>query len=87
MNDGSPLGSFVLLIALIALFWFVAVRPARRRAASQQALVRSLEVGQRIVTTSGLHATIVGLDESTLTLEIAPGVQVTWARAAVLGVL
>lgn len=86
MNDGS-LGSLLLLVLLIAMFWFVAVRPARKRQMRQQQLVDSLTVGQKVVTTSGLHATIVALDESTMDLEIAPGVVVTWARAAVLGVL
>lgn len=86
MNDGS-LGSFLLLALLIAMFWFVAVRPARKRQARQQQLVDSLAVGQKVVTTSGLHGTIVGLEEATMMLEIAPGVVVTWARAAVLGVL
>lgn len=86
MNDGS-LGSLLLLVLLIAMFWFVAVRPARKRQASQQQLVNSLQVGQKVVTTSGLHGTIVALDDTTMNLEIAPGVVVTWAKAAVLGVL
>ena len=83
MGDGS-LGSLLLLVMLVALFWFVTVRPARKRQASQAAMVASLEVGSKIITTSGLHGTIVSMDDTTINLEIAPGVIVTWAKAAVM---
>jgi preprotein translocase subunit YajC len=46
-------------------------------------LHESLTVGDRIHTTSGLRATIVGLGDDTVDLEIAPGVVTTWMKLAV----
>lgn len=86
-TSGGGLSGLLFPLLLIVLFWFLAIRPARRRQAAQRALVASLAVGQNVVTTSGLHATIAQIDDTTVRLEVAPGVTVTWARAAILEVL
>lgn len=88
-QQGSPLGSLVLLVPLILAFYFLAIRPGRKRMQQMQAVQNSLEPGRRVVTTAGLYATVTGIDEAdgTLTLEIAPGVHATFARGAVLKVV
>jgi preprotein translocase subunit YajC len=83
---GSPFGGLLWMILLIALFWFLLIRPARKRQALQRAVTESLTVGAQVVTTSGLHGLIVGLDERTVQLQIAPGVVVTYARPAIMEV-
>jgi preprotein translocase subunit YajC len=86
VNEGAGVSGLLFPILLIALFWFLAIRPARRRQAAQRAVVQALTTGSQVVTTSGLHGTIVGLDDATVRLEVAPGVIVTWARPAILEV-
>jgi preprotein translocase subunit YajC len=66
----------------LAFFFFI-VRPQRRQLAAHRALVASLHVGDDVITTSGIFGTIRGLDEETIELEIASGVVVKLARAAV----
>ena len=77
---------FILLaIALVVLI----VLPARQRKAMQakaQTLQQSLTVGTPIMMTSGMYGTVVALGEGTVDVEIAPGVVVTFVRAAVLEV-
>jgi preprotein translocase subunit YajC len=52
--------------------------------ADAQRLQSSLTNGDRVMTTSGLYATVVGsTDDTTVDLEIAPGVRTTWLRAAI----
>jgi preprotein translocase subunit YajC len=85
-QNGSILGALLWPLLLVALFWFLLIRPARRRQALQRAVTESLTVGAAVVTTSGLHGTIVGLDERTVRLEIAQGVVVTYARPAIMEV-
>ncbi|MBN1092504.1 preprotein translocase subunit YajC [Blastococcus sp. TML/M2B] len=75
------------LIMLVLLAVLLFVLPARQRKAMQaraQALQESLTIGSPVMTTSGMHATVVGLGETTVDLELAPGVVVTFARQAVL---
>ena len=66
-----------------------ALSAERARLREAQRVRASLAVGQRVMTTSGLHGTVSEIDDAddTVLLEIAPGVQVRWAAAAVARVL
>jgi preprotein translocase subunit YajC len=74
----------LLLIAGLALLLILNFRRQRRVVAEAQRLQNSLANGDRVMTTSGLHATVVdSADETTVELEIAPGVRTRWLRAAI----
>lgn len=85
-QGGSPASSIMLLVLLIVGFYFVAVRPGRRRMQAMQAVQSGLEPGRQVITTAGLYGTVTAVDDTdqTLTLEIAPGVEAKFARGAVL---
>jgi Holliday junction DNA helicase RuvB len=73
----------IVLIALFAVVLFVL--PARQRKriqAKAQALQESLDIGTPVMTTSGVHGTVAAIGDTTVDLEIAPGVVVTFARPA-----
>jgi preprotein translocase subunit YajC len=75
------------LIMLVLLAVLLFVLPARQRKTMQaraQALQESLAIGSPVMTTSGMHGTVAGLGETTVDLEIAPGVVVTFVRAAIM---
>ena len=78
-------GSFLIILLLLALAWFVLVRPQRRRQASQEELFQSLHTGDEIVTAGGLYGRIQSVRDDELDLEIAPGTVVRIARRAVAG--
>ena len=83
MDNGSGgLGSIILFLPLIALvgFMFFGQRKRQREVA---ALHAALEVGDQVVTSSGLFGTIAALDAATVTLDVAPGVQLRFDRRAV----
>jgi preprotein translocase subunit YajC len=73
----------LLLFGLLGAMMYFMSRRQRRAAQQQQELQSSLAVGDRVMTTSGLYGTIVSADDTTIDLEIAPGVETTWLRAAV----
>jgi preprotein translocase subunit YajC len=75
---------FPLLLVLLAVPLFLSARKQKRAAAEQQQLLASLEPGDRVMTTSGLYATVAdATDDATIDLEIADGVVTTWLRQAV----
>ena len=78
-------GSFLIILLLLALAWFVLVRPQRRRQASQEELFQSLHTGDEIVTAGGLYGRIRSVRDDELDVEIAPGTVVRVARRAVAG--
>lgn len=77
------MGGYVVLLLLFVGMWLLVVRPQQQRIRAQRELVMSLEVGDRIVTAGGVIGRIVGLDEQNARVEVAPGVIVTFLRAAV----
>lgn len=88
-KQANPFGSLVILVPLVLAFYFVAIRPGRRRMQAMQQVQATLAPGRDVVTTAGLYATVTEVDEAegTLTLEIAPGVHVKFARGAVMKVV
>jgi preprotein translocase subunit YajC len=75
----------IIVLAVLALVLFVVpARQRKRMQAQAQAMQNSLTIGTPVMTTSGLHGTVAALGDSTVDLEIAPGVVVTLARPAIL---
>jgi preprotein translocase subunit YajC len=71
-----------LLIAFGALIFF----NSRRQKKAMQATINlheSLQIGDQVHTTSGLKATITGINDDYVDLEIAPGVVTTWMKLAI----
>lgn len=70
--------------AVIALaFFLLIVRPQRKRLIAHRALIAALEVGDEVVTTGGIFGVIRALDDDRVDLEVAKGVVMVVARAAI----
>lgn len=74
---------FPLLILALLVPMFLGMRRQKKAMAEASALQDSLQIGDRILTTAGLHGTVAGLADDSMDLEIAPGVITTWSRAVV----
>ncbi|MDV7242745.1 MULTISPECIES: preprotein translocase subunit YajC [Rhodococcus] len=74
---------FPLLILALLVPMFLGIRRQKKEMAKTTALQESLSVGDRILTTAGLHGTIVAMNDDTVDLEIAPGVITTWSRLVI----
>lgn len=73
---------FVFLLLMFALMWAFIIRPQQRKVKEHRAFVASLEVGEEVVTSSGVYGTITDLSAERARLLIAPGVEITIARLA-----
>ncbi len=76
---------FLYLALLAGAFFVLIVRPQRRQVAARRALIASLEVGDEVITAGGIYGTVRELTDTTLLVEVAPGVTLTLAREAVSG--
>ena len=79
--------AYLFLLALLALMWFLLIRPQRRRQTAQQQMINSLEVGKEVVTAGGLYGTVTSLDGDEVHVRIAPEVEVRIAKRAIAAVL
>jgi preprotein translocase subunit YajC len=73
----------LLLLIVLGGFMFMAQRRQKKAMQATIDLHDSLTIGDRIHTSSGLEATIVGIGTDSVDLEIAPGVVTTWMKLAV----
>ncbi len=74
---------FLPLLIILGGFMFFASRRQKRAMQATIDLHESLQIGDRVHTTSGLQATIAAITDDTVDLEIAPGVVTTWMKLAV----
>lgn len=81
------MSAYIFILVLLALMWFMLIRPQRRRQQEALRLLQSLEVGKEIVTAGGLYGTVTAVDEDEVRVRIAEGVEVRIAKRAVAGVV
>src|ERR1700677_3238821 len=74
---------FLPLLVVLGAFMFFSSRRQKRAMQATIDLHDSLTIGDRVHTTSGLLATVAGIDDDTVDLEIAPGVVTTWMKLAI----
>ncbi len=74
---------FLPLLIIMGAFMFFASRRQKKAMQATIDLHNSLQIGDRVHTTSGLQGTITGITDDDVHLEIAPGVVTTWMKLAV----
>ncbi|MFI6323121.1 preprotein translocase subunit YajC [Nonomuraea sp. NPDC050556] len=79
----GQLGSILPLILLVVVFYFLLIRPQRKRQQEAAKMQNSLAPGTRVMTTTGLFATVVAVDNEDVVLEVAPGIETRWVKAAI----
>ena len=82
-EGAAGFGGFIPIILMFVIFYFLLIRPQQKRQKEHRGMISNLKKGDRIITSGGLHGRITGIDETTLTVEIADKVRVKIARANV----
>ena len=71
------------LIAIALVFWLLIIRPQSRRQRELRTMQSSLSVGDEVVLTSGIHGVVRAVDSDVAQIEVASGVTIRVARAAI----
>jgi preprotein translocase subunit YajC len=74
------LAPFVPLILMVAIFYFLLIRPQQRKQKDHRAMLAALQKGDSVVTQGGIHGKITGLTDTVITLEIADKVRIKVQR-------
>jgi preprotein translocase subunit YajC len=86
-SKGNPAYTFLILAVLIGLFYFLIMRPQRNRQRKAMETQNQVVPGQRVRTTAGMYGTVISGDDRDVVIEIAPGVNVTMLRRAIMEVV
>ena len=81
----SPLVSFMPIILIFAIFYFLLIRPQQKKQKDHQKMLGELKKNDEIITTGGVHGTIVNVKENTFTIRVNENVRLEISKSAVTG--
>ena len=85
-GQGGGFISFVPLILMFAIFYFLLIRPQQKKAKQHRELLGALKKGDRVISSGGLHGVVTGLTDDVVTMEVAPKVRVKVSRGSISAV-
>ncbi|QSQ24989.1 preprotein translocase subunit YajC [Pyxidicoccus parkwayensis] len=80
---GNPFGTLAFLVALVAIMYFIMIRPQQKQLKEHRTLLGSLKKGDEVVTSGGMLGKIHLVDERTVTLEVASGVRIRVLKTSI----
>ena len=86
-SPGSDLMTFLPMIAIFVVFYFLLIRPQQKRAKETKTMLEALQKGDEVVTAGGLVGKIAKLTDQYAAIEIAPNVEISVQRAAIAQLL
>jgi len=82
--QGGGIGSsLIFLVFMFVIFYFLLIRPQKKRVNQHRALIESVGVGDEIVTIGGLYGTVRNMGEEDFELEVSPGTTLRFTRSAI----
>jgi preprotein translocase subunit YajC len=85
-TEASPMWTFVVpMIFMVAIFYFMLIRPQQRKAKEHRQLLENLKRGDKVITTGGLIGVIANIDDQIVTLEVADKVRIEVGRPYIAG--
>ncbi len=87
-GPGSILGSPLVMMGLmIVMFYFLLIRPQQRQRKEQAARIASLEKGDKVITTAGLHGIVHNVKDKTVLVKVAEATSLEFDKAAIASVI
>ena len=86
-SSGSALTFPILIVLVFVGFYFLMIRPQRRRQKAVQQQQKTVAPGARVRTTAGMYATVIEVDGDDVVLEVAPGIEVRYLKRAIMEVI
>ncbi|WP_442603506.1 preprotein translocase subunit YajC [Paenibacillus sp. KN14-4R] len=80
---GSSLLTFLPLIVMVVLFYFLLIRPQQKRTKTRNMMLGNLKKGDKIVTIGGLHGTIMEITDDVIVLRVNDATKLTFDRSAI----
>jgi len=85
--SGNPLMTFLPFVAIIAIFYFLIIRPQNKKQKETQKMLSALKKGDKIVTIGGIHGTIQNVKEQTVIVKVDEDTKLEFSRSAISTVI
>lgn len=78
--------SFAPIIAIVAIFYFMIIRPQQKKQKETQAMLASIKKGDRVLTSGGIYGTVVGTKDDLVVLKVSDEVKIEFSRQSIVQV-
>ncbi len=75
--------NIVMFGGIFAIFYFMIIRPQQKRAKEREKMLSNIEKGDKIVTTGGIHGTIIGIEDKTVLVDCGNNIKLKFERQAI----
>lgn len=86
-GGGGGMYTIFMFAAIFLIFYFMIIRPQSKRAKEREKVLSNLQKGDKVITSGGMHATVVGLEEKTVLLQVSDNLKMKFERSAIATVL
>nr|NNM91420.1 preprotein translocase subunit YajC [Bacilli bacterium] len=73
----------LMIVVIIGVFYFLMIRPQQKRQKERQNLMKSMGVGDRVISIGGIHGVITRLDDATITIRVDESHELTFEKTAI----
>ncbi len=85
---GGPMAGFIQFVPFVLIFvvfYFLMIRPQKKKMQQEQVLLNNLQKGDEVFTKAGMLGTITGMNEKIITMEVSEGVKIKMLRTQIAG--
>jgi len=85
-GSANSLMTFLPFIAIIAIFYFLIIRPQNKKQKETQKMLSALKKGDKVVTIGGIHGTIQSVKEQSVIVKVDENTKIEFSRSAISGI-
>jgi preprotein translocase subunit YajC len=79
----DPFLQFLPLVVIVFIFYFMILRPQKKKQKAREALVNQMEKGDKVVTSSGIHGTVAQVEETTVLVQVSDTTKIRFEKSSV----
>ena len=84
---GNPLGSFIPLILIFVVFYFLLIRPQQKKEKERKSMINALKKGDQVVTTGGIYGTVITIKADTIDIKVDENTRLVMAKNSIVTVV
>jgi len=85
-SGGGLMSTLIMFGAIFLIFYFMIIRPQQKRTKEREKLLSSIQKGDKVVTSGGLHGIVSSVEEKTVVLQVSDNTKLKFERSAIASV-
>lgn len=85
-QQGNPIVSFMPLILIFVIFYFLLIRPQQKKQKQHQAMIASVQKGDKVITSGGMHGLVTNVKDNIVSIKVAEGVKIDFSKNCITSI-